>query len=574
MAMCVHSAPGVYALLLGSGISTGAGVLTGWGIMQDLAQRVAALLGQTPEQVALAHEAPDRWWRQHFPDQGPLMYSTLLGELGTTPAARQSLLQEYFTGKEPSAAHRAIAGLVRDGYVRVILTTNFDPLMEDALHAAGVQFQVITGEGASSMRPLAHGLPTVLKLHGDFRQPDMLNTTTELARYGWMWRRRIREVFRDFGLIVCGWSAEWDTALIRCLTGRSHRFPVFWSSFRSPAGRAAELIAQLGALPITDTSADGLFTGLASDVAALERMADLPPTRDMAVHRLKQCLSDPARRVDLHDLLDRHADQTIGRLQDRKRHPDSRLADLGTQAYRAQLDLYRADAETLLYLLATGVFHDRQAEHAHLWVRVLQRLVDARDRLGDDVADKARHYPALLALYAAGCAAVLNGREDVLARLLTGVIWEHPTEWPAHKAGQVLRTFDVLGEGRALEEPVRGVGGTRSAQSSRVRADLREVLGEACAHSDRAFREGFDRLEYLMLLVQADLNRRRPPVRGGTFLALGNGLQGNLVADHKRVAAQVARSMTAGWPMLTAAFDGEARRTGAAAATLAATIKE
>jgi hypothetical protein len=57
LATCVHSAPGVYAMLVGSGMSSAAGIKTGWQVVQDLIRKVAvaegvdlAALGQTPEE--------------------------------------------------------------------------------------------------------------------------------------------------------------------------------------------------------------------------------------------------------------------------------------------------------------------------------------------------------------------------------------------------------------------------------------------------------------------------------------------------------------------------------------------
>ena len=52
LAMGVQSQPGTYALLLGSGVSTGAGLKTGWGIVRDLVRRAATCRG--------ASEAEDR----------------------------------------------------------------------------------------------------------------------------------------------------------------------------------------------------------------------------------------------------------------------------------------------------------------------------------------------------------------------------------------------------------------------------------------------------------------------------------------------------------------------------------
>lgn len=90
---------------------------------------------------------------------------------------RSQLLRGYFEPtaeekteqiKTPTPAHRAIAGLVAGGYVRVIVTTNFDRLTEQALEEAGVRPQVVaSADAAAGMLPLAHASCTLVKLHGD-----------------------------------------------------------------------------------------------------------------------------------------------------------------------------------------------------------------------------------------------------------------------------------------------------------------------------------------------------------------------------------------------------------------------
>ena len=62
-------------------------------------------------------------------------YSEEVNELAPTRDERRALLQGYFEPNEqereeglmqPTAAHRSIARLCAAGYVRVVLTTNFD----------------------------------------------------------------------------------------------------------------------------------------------------------------------------------------------------------------------------------------------------------------------------------------------------------------------------------------------------------------------------------------------------------------------------------------------------------------
>jgi hypothetical protein len=91
--------------------------------------------------------------------------------IGTSSASRQGLLSEYFVPSEieqadgkmvPTLAHRAIAKLVKDGWVRVSITNNFDKLIEQALDAESVPYQTVSRPDAiAAMSPLAHPPATV-----------------------------------------------------------------------------------------------------------------------------------------------------------------------------------------------------------------------------------------------------------------------------------------------------------------------------------------------------------------------------------------------------------------------------
>lgn len=63
LATSMQAQPGVYALLLGSGVSTGAGVPTGWGVVTELVRRVAAV--EDPASIEDAASDPEKWWHDH-----------------------------------------------------------------------------------------------------------------------------------------------------------------------------------------------------------------------------------------------------------------------------------------------------------------------------------------------------------------------------------------------------------------------------------------------------------------------------------------------------------------------------
>jgi hypothetical protein len=169
LAFSVYSNKGAYALLLGSGFSRAFGIPTGWEVVLDLIRKVAKLEGEDCE------PDPTVWFKQkHATDPD---YSKLLDVIAKTPTERQQLLRAYFEPteeeraqglKSPSPGHKTVAQLVAAGYVRVIITTNFDRLIEKALEEVGVAPTVIsTPDQVAGALPLAHSGVTLIKLHGD-----------------------------------------------------------------------------------------------------------------------------------------------------------------------------------------------------------------------------------------------------------------------------------------------------------------------------------------------------------------------------------------------------------------------
>ncbi|AHH16891.1 SIR2-like domain-containing protein [Nocardia nova SH22a] len=449
LASAMHAQPGVYALLLGSGISTGAGIPTGWGVVKSLVQRIAAAADpdDTDSQI-LAESDPEEWWRQH--GHRDLGYSSLLAKIAPNPATRQGILRKFFVAtdddreagqKVPSKAHRAIAELVKRGTVKVIVTTNFDRLTEQALQAVGIEPQVITRPGAvAGMTPLSHAEATVIKLHGDYEELDSRNTIDELDSYPREWVELLTRVFSEYGLLASGWSADWDTALVRSLESTPRRYPLYWDS-RSAKGHAAQqLLTQHRGHAIPADSADELFGDLAASIDALDRLAEPPLTTAMAIARLKRSLPDPIRRIDLHDLVMGRLDRVATTIQD--------LPVAGTptpEILDERLAALLNATTPLLHLLREGVHHDLDGAHAQLWIDVVQRLLDARLAVDASQLAGLQHYPALLALRTMSLVAVHRGRDDLLIELLTVPQWSHPTLLNRPKsAAHVLHLQEVL----------------------------------------------------------------------------------------------------------------------------------
>jgi hypothetical protein len=537
LAVGVHAQPGVYTLLLGSGVSTGAGIPTGWGVVKELVRRAAAVLEPADEEAAdRAAADPEAWWAAHGDGQ-PLGYSNLLAALATEPAARRGLLAGFFEPsgddaeaglKVPGPAHRAIATLAKGDLIRVIVTTNFDRLVERALAEANVPYQVVSRpEAVTGLTPLPHASVTVIKLHGDYAELDMRNTVEELGTYPAEWDRLLDRVFDEYGLVVSGWSADWDGALVAALERRqSRRYPFYWDSRSSRGETARRLLHQHGITVVPAKSADELFTGLVQRVEALARLAEPPLTTAMAVARLKRYLPDPVRRIDLHDLVT----EAVAKASEKIRAQPVHRENIRGQDVQDVLAAHAAAVEPVLHLVTTGVYFDRDRVHTDLWVEVVQRLLLARAVVRGGpyqaVLDNARHYPALLAVRAAGLVAVHLDRDDVLLRLLVEPTWREPL----HNR-QVEPAFAVLHDYRVIEPddvnqlPRWSGTGWQYPTSHLLRADLREVLRPLIAEDDQ-YVQASNRYEYRVALLQ----HRRQDITGSY-----GGAPGEFVGDYRWV---------------------------------------
>ena len=508
LAFSIQANPGVYALLLGSGVSRAAQIPTGWEITLDLLRKLAAASGESAE------PDPEEWYREkygEYPD-----YSGLIDRLAGTQADRQQLLRGYFepnerdreeNAKQPTAAHRAIADLVAQGFVKVVITTNFDRLIEKALEDAGVSPAVVSSpDQVKGMLPLVHTRHCLIKIHGDYLDTRIRNTSFELDTYPDEFNQLLDQVFDEFGLVVCGWSADWDGALRDAIyRAPSRRFTTFWATHGEASEEAQRLASHRRAQTIANEGADSFFGTVRQKVKSIQQYSRPHPlSTQAAVTSLKLYLSEPRYRIQRADLIDESVERVVQAVATHEF--DMLNPSPSTETVTARVRTYEAACSSLLAMAAAG---GRWAEVDHFddWRRALVRLADVSSESGHPVWTGLQRYPATLALYTLGLAALSSDKFEFLAHLLLAAIPQQNGE--STTVAQALPPYCMFGSidvGRALQV-LEGIDRRHVPLNDWMHGTLRQYLSEAI-HNDEQYDFMFDKLEVLLALSYSYQQRR------------------------------------------------------------------
>jgi len=505
LAFSMQANKGAYALLAGSGVSRAASIPTGYEVLLDLIRKVAELSRETCE------PDPEGWYRAKF-GQDPT-YPDVLDAVGSTPTERSTLLRRYFERapdesddrvKMPTLAHRAIARLVAGGHIRVVLTTNFDRLFEWAIREAGVVPTVVsTPAQIDGLLPLSRPQSLVIKLHGDYLDRRIRNTKSEVDRYDRATNRLLDRIFEEFGLIVCGWSGEHDSALVQAIYRcRSHVFGTFWATRSDLTHQAEQLVTHRQARVIRIAGADEFFGELAEQLEGMEALGrDDPLSTALAVARVKRYLPDATKRVELESLLRQLTDRVLAEAGDDVRADITPSTDVPVLVQRIE----SACATLVAALVPCGYWgtHDT----AIMIRRLIERMINVGPRLAGNIAgpDGLRRYPALLASYAAGVGALAAENWDSLA-----VIW---TTGAVRTIEGDRAPVEVLHSWAIESNYLHDVADLSSKIAVyRLSLHLKRILRDPCSDlvpDETAFNQLYYRYECMVSLVVADLSRAR-----------------------------------------------------------------
>jgi hypothetical protein len=421
LAFAVHSNKGAFSLLLGSGVSRSSGVPTGWEIVLELVGKVARLSKED------CGSDPEAWYFSKFGKQPD--YGELLDMVARTPNERRELLQPYFEptpdereqgAKMPTPAHRAIAKLMAAGYVGLVVTTNFDRLMERALEEEGISPVVLSStDQIMGAVPLTHLRCCVVKVHGDYLDTRIRNTSSELESYDTAMTEFLSRVFDEFGLVTCGWSAEWDIALRAAIdSAPSRRYSTYWASRGEPGRAAKDLLGRRGGEVINIDGADEFFVSLQAKVESIEDFSKPHPlSREIAVASAKRFLRTSEHRIQLSDLVDGLAKNLVQQISTGEFADQTLLAT--TESVTRRMRAFDAVSTLLVAVSFTyGRWGDERS--TEVLARARNRIYKPQATGGHRIWLDLQYCCAAKVTYAAMLGASLNKNVAAMSALLKG----------------------------------------------------------------------------------------------------------------------------------------------------------
>ncbi len=212
-------ANGEVDFFLGAGASIASGIPTGGDLIWEFKRTLyCSECGTSMEKYKdLALPSTRSILQEYFDKKGrypkqyaPEEYSFYFEQCYSDQLARKRFIERIVSGREPSIGYLCLAEAVAQGKVKNVWTTNFDPLLENALNRLYPINNVLICSEANrdSVRLLNPQYPVIGKLHGDYRYDWLRNIESELQQLEDTLKTYAANQLVDKQLVVIGYSGN------------------------------------------------------------------------------------------------------------------------------------------------------------------------------------------------------------------------------------------------------------------------------------------------------------------------------------------------------------------------------
>jgi len=211
-----------FDLFLGAGASVTSGIPTAsdlvWHFKREILSSQNIIDGRKFRDLKVEYN--QRIIQSYFAEEDVRVsnpYSYYFEKCYPDPLVRKEFLSKLVRDKKPSIGFMCLSALVESKKINTVWTTNFDDLIEKAITALNfTSCQIISSANAKSVQNFRSDIPTVVKLHGDFRYDALQNTDAELQQLEENLHKYFLQASTQRGLLVVGYSGR-DESVMRTL---------------------------------------------------------------------------------------------------------------------------------------------------------------------------------------------------------------------------------------------------------------------------------------------------------------------------------------------------------------------
>ena len=223
-----------FCFILGAGASMEADIPPATSFMKDWLEEIKKRSLEknifTAEKIGLSKEELQRILADNYePNSNDYFRVFELRYKYKTPAAYK-YLEDKMSGKTPCYGHYALRDFLTLTDNRYVITTNFDPMVEDALAICGEQHpQIIPHEDLAKLIDKNPDKPVIIKVHRDLLYQPM-NTAESMSQLDEKWKNPLTNILTRYTPIVIGYAGADHTlmSLLESLTQSGDLKKIYW----------------------------------------------------------------------------------------------------------------------------------------------------------------------------------------------------------------------------------------------------------------------------------------------------------------------------------------------------------
>jgi len=306
----IYTNPGAYALIIGSGLSTTAGIETAYGIQIQLAKEILQMKKLLPD----PDMDPEEIEGFFIEKVGEFSYESLLRYHNETSTERAFCIKKFIEPTEEdkeagrrilTESHNTIAKLVEKGYIKIIITPNFDRLIESALTIENINYHYAYNvEDLDKLLPLVHmNNCVIIKPNGDYLSTETKNLNFELDSYHEKMESYLSEIAKTYGIITFGWSVKYDKALKRILSNNPCKhFGSYITRYNSQWEEEAEELKNKRFMRVIDIDAgEDFFESILDGIESLEQLSTTE--KKVNLETFKRFVVNPSKETQIYSLI-------------------------------------------------------------------------------------------------------------------------------------------------------------------------------------------------------------------------------------------------------------------------------